>query len=368
MAIDEYERRVAPAVDVLRRLSQRVLDDVDESAGGVAWWDGQVDFRRRVVLSEYLIDSLNGAAEALLDAALAAQDHREHHYADDTWMVQQWRRVSESTGPQDADFLAALRRGPSELRRERRIESAATHAVSHAMRVLDCLAAAFMIIGAIPVSVRLTDWGSVEKLAHRAIHGSTSQTLEQLGRQGRALQDALFAVVLAWEDYGPPDWLPWLRSTRNGRIHRAGRVHWLLLHGSKKRPEGLLRPFPPNPDLTDVELLSRAPAGNRNALESLRIVRRAPDVVDGAIASMTAFCTALSTALEACWDARREDPSALCQRGAQWQDLERVTVLKFPGYGPEPDLIGDRMHVGEALAKRLRAAHVMGGDRGRWKE
>lgn len=273
--------------------------------------------------------------------------------------------MAENAAATNADFLAAVRQGPNELRRERRIDSSATHAISHAMRVLDCLAAAFLIIGAIPHGVRRADWGDTEKIANKIKVSSTSQSLEPLGTEGRKIQDALFTPILSWDQYGPTDWLPWLRAKRNGRIHRASRIHWQLLHGHKKRPEGLLHPFPPNPELTDIELMVRASDAD---FANLRIIRRSSDVLDGAVESMTSYGAALGTALADCWDTRRKSPSVLCQRGAQWQDLERVTALDFTGYGSPPEQIGNQLHVGVALGKRLRAAHVMDDARHRWAD
>jgi hypothetical protein len=83
---------------------------------------------------------------------------------------------------------------------------------------------------------------------------------------------------------------------------------------------------------------------------------------------MTRFVTAVAEALRVCWETRRADPALLVQRGAQWQDLERVAELNFPGYGDTPHVIGEQVRVGPDLARRLEAAHVMDAQRSRWDE
>lgn len=364
-----YESRVESSVAALRALSASVLDDLTDDVGGVGWWQGQVDFRRRVVLSEYLIDSVNGAAEALRDAALAAQDHREYLYADDQWLLGQWRAVGQDPRSTNENFIAAMQRGPAEERRDRRIEAAATHALAHAMHTLDCLAAAVLIVAAIPEGVRQAKWGAVQGLATKALNRSTGERFEPLGSPGRDLQDALLASLLRWPEHGPSDWLRWLTATRNTRIHRAARVHWTFLHGDKsKNPEGMLRPFPPHPDLTDIEILARHGGDGTQGLAPLRLNRRSTDIVDGIVGSMDGFVYTVAQALQVCWDSRRKNPSMLIQRGAQWQDLERVVDLHFEGYGEPAEQIGDQLHVSPDLARRLASAHVMEDGRHRWDQ
>lgn len=368
MAADDYERRVEPATALLDSFAAEVLQDLDEQVGGISWWDGQIDFRRRVVLSEYLIDSVNGAAEALLDSSLQAQTHREALFADDAWLRRVWSEVAESGSSSNQDFIKAMQRDGAARRRERQIDSSATHSIGHMLRALDCLAAAILIVGAVPQGVRRTDWKDVVKLAEQCRDGRTTPKLEPLASPGRELQVELFGHVLRDAEHGPEDWLAWLSATRNSRIHRGARIQWHLLYGDRRRAQGLLRPFPPNPDLTDVELMSRRPAGSTDdVFDSVRLVKHSAEMVDGCLGSIASFVVELAEALRSCWDARRSAPAVLCQRGAQWQDLERVAHLQFAGYGKDPQLIGNEMHVGTELAKRLKSAHVMDAQRSRWE-
>lgn len=369
MPADDYEKSVEAAVTALAAMSTKVWSDLDRDVGGVAWWDGQLDFRRRVVLSEYLQDSLNGAAEAMLDAALEAKTHREALNAENAWLRRVWAAVDASGAVGNEAYIAAMKRDGVAKRRERQIDSSVTHAVGHLLRALDCLSAALIIVGAVPRQVRRADWTHVVKLAEQCRDDVATPNLEPLESLGRQVQADLFSVVLRSGELGPTDWLEWLDGTRNSRIHRGARTTWLMLHGTRKAAQGLLRPFPVHPDLTDVELMGRSPLGaGGDTLDTLRLVKHSDAILDGCLDSMTRFVTEVAAALDACWNLRRADPALLVQRGAQWQDLERVAELNFPGYGPTPHIIGKEVRVGPDMAKRLDSAHVMDAQRSRWSE
>jgi hypothetical protein len=366
---DDYEKRVERAVTALTAVSRDVWSDLDRDVGGVGWWDGQVDFRRRVVLSEHLQDSLNGAAEALLDAALEAQTHRETMFAENTWLRAVWTRASAAGAVGSEEFIRAMRRDAGAKRRDRQIDSSVTHVVGHLMRSLDCLAAALIVVGAVPRPVRRADWSHAVKLAEQCRDDVVTPNLDDVGTPGRVLQAELFGVVLRDAEFGPTDWLRWLDETRNSRIHRGARTSWLMLHGNKNRADGLLRPFPVHPDLTDVELMGRRPDGSRSdTFDAIRLVKHSEAIVDGCLGSMTRFVAAVADALGRAWSVRRAEPTLLVQRGAQWQDLDRVTELNFPGYGDTPSIIGNELRVPPDLARRLESAHVMDAQRSRWDE
>jgi hypothetical protein len=90
-------------------------------------------------------------------------------------------------------------------------------------QALDRLAAAVVIIGGFEVKDAVgVDWRNIETIAEDLAKGSTKQRLQPPGSKGRAAQEALVAPVQNWPPFGPTDWLPWMRDTRNGMTHRAG--------------------------------------------------------------------------------------------------------------------------------------------------
>jgi hypothetical protein len=117
-----------------------------------------------------------------------------------------------------------------------------------------------------------------------------------------------------------------------------------------------------------VELMARRPTSNtEKAFDELRLIKHSADVIEGCLESTVSFVSELAEALWACWQTRRATPAVLYQRGAQWQDLDRVAPLRFVGYGADPQVIGNEMPVGTELAKRLKSAHVLDDDRARWE-
>src|SRR4051812_42275891 len=121
MPADDYEKRVETAVSALTAVSNAVWSDLDRDVGGVGWWEGQVDFRRRVVLSEHLQDSVNGAAEALLDAALEGKTHREALNAENVWLRRVWAAARDAGAVNNDDFIRSMERDGVAKRRDRQI-------------------------------------------------------------------------------------------------------------------------------------------------------------------------------------------------------------------------------------------------------
>lgn len=137
--------------------------DLSAEHGGVGWWEGHLDWRRRVILSNYLLSALDGVREALTNAALEARFHREQLHADNAWLTTVWREVAK-TSRSNEDFLAASVRGKAERRRDQRIEASSEHCLVHLVQALDRLAAAMVIIGAVEQPVLRIDWKSLDKV------------------------------------------------------------------------------------------------------------------------------------------------------------------------------------------------------------
>lgn len=62
MALNDWEQKVQPAVLALGELERLVMEDLDEDRGGVGWWVDMLDWKRRVLLADYLLQSIDGAA------------------------------------------------------------------------------------------------------------------------------------------------------------------------------------------------------------------------------------------------------------------------------------------------------------------
>lgn len=370
MQLAAFESAVAGATDPLNALSELVLGDFTVDAGGVHWWAGHLDGRRLTVLSNVLVDAINGTVEAVLDASLAAAEHREMLYADNTWLRQTATRLHKTGVRSEEEYLKAWMRGPKERRRERRLEAAAHDAMGHMVQALDRVAAAIAIVAASPVEIRRIDWGRLNAdLVRPAKKQTDSKKLEPLGTTGRQLQDDMLLRVLDHPKFGPRDWLDWLRDTRNAATHRGDRVKYMLVAGevSGRKPLHLVRAMPAQPQLTDVEALARAPEG-RGDIAELLVIKHSDAMVDGLLQSTTNLVTHLAEGLTDTYLQRRDDPKLLIQRGAQWEDLGGSTPRReFPGYGPYPDVrLQGSMRVNPINALRIECAHIVDGEREAW--
>lgn len=68
-----YSAQVEPAVTEARSFVRELIQQLDTTDGGFRWWRGQTDPKRLILLGDYLIQSVEGVAESLLDAALSAR-------------------------------------------------------------------------------------------------------------------------------------------------------------------------------------------------------------------------------------------------------------------------------------------------------
>jgi hypothetical protein len=233
VATPDWEECVHPATSQLASLATVITDDLNEDTGGVGWWDGQLDWRRVVLLSDYLIQSVEGAATPLSQASYAAHEHRSVQQALDFAAVKKLR----------ANQMPYEGRSAHERSQTVRREMTLEQVLYHLCQCLDRLAAAVHIIGAInSKDVAKADWSNVELVLEDLaaptskavnVRASTRDRLMPAGSQGRGLQHALLEPATAVDRFGPPDWLLWLRETRNAATHRAETTTLLLLRGRR---------------------------------------------------------------------------------------------------------------------------------------
>lgn len=365
MALNDWEQNVQQGVVPLAELEQLVMDDLDEAAGGIGWWVGMLDWKRSVLLADYLLQSIDGAAASLQRASYAAGEHRRVVAALDYEAVQKVRR-----GEMPYEGQSAMGR-QQVARREMTIEQV----FYHLCQCLDRLAAAVLVVGAVNRDVAKAAWTQIEDLQKTAREKSSTLTLrkrikEQLeptGTPGRALQEELLLSVADHEEFGPPDWLPWMLETRHTFTHRGESTRLVILKGRPGRPEGLHRGLPRTPKRSDVESFGLQPP-TRQSLEQLLLPKGTPETLEGLVDSTSGLAGQLAQAMQTCWVARRENPTLLIQHGKQWSKVEHVEPMRFEGYGPKVALLlgdGASVRVSPSTGKRMRAARILDVDAGR---
>jgi len=167
MPADEYMRRVRPAISALNAFRASLTASLDIDSGGFEYWSGYLDWKTRVLLADYLIQTVGGAAEALTSASLAAVDHKEQAHAENHAVKHAWRALNQSSTqrPSTEQYLAAMPRGEAVERRAQRLTASAEQCFFHLGQVLDRLAAAIIIVGGYGnKNVVQSDWKSIEDL------------------------------------------------------------------------------------------------------------------------------------------------------------------------------------------------------------
>jgi len=365
----DYVERVESATTRITALTKLVMDDLDEQDGGVGWWSDQIGWKRSALLGEYLLASCTGVATALFEASLAEDEFRKLTFADNYWIRSQWAQVDKS-GSHGGDYMAAIARGPHEDRRARLIDMSRTQTLGSLATALDRVAAVIAIVAGIKADILRIDWGVLSRIS-RAVPGPDQHLLRgpfmPHGMPGRQHQIDLLKRVLSWSDYGPEDWLPWLMKSRNAAVHRATRLGWRVMIGTRRHREGFTEPFWRQPEWSDTEAMLKADARARG-LDSLLLPQFPQDVLAGLLDSSVNLIEDLVDSASGLWLLRSEEPSLIVQHGGMWPSLESASPLTFPGYGSPAQTIVSEVHVAPEMAKRLKAAKLMEADLPRWKE
>jgi hypothetical protein len=85
---------VAASADLTLVAWQRdgeIVTELDQQNGAFPWWTGFSDWKALTVIADYLIQSVQGAAAALIAAWLAASTHDKSNLADSTAFTGAWR-------------------------------------------------------------------------------------------------------------------------------------------------------------------------------------------------------------------------------------------------------------------------------------
>jgi hypothetical protein len=200
------------------------------------------------------------------------------------------------------------------------------------------------------------DWAEIEEIAEDLAKGSTKQRLQPLGSTGRAAQDALMAPVLNWPPFGPTDWLPWMRDTRNGMTHRTGAQKMAVATTDNE----LARLFYRQPRWSELQSLIFGARPPKSPFWDAFITSASQDVLDGLCKSVAKLIEAVTKAMMACWNARAADPQMIIQHGKQWPVVEPTEAMwNFPGYGNPVTPAEGAISLHPSGKRRWQAARVM---------
>ncbi len=116
----DYEKRVQPAAAALDGFIAQLHDELDNKDGGFWWWKDHLDWKRRVLISDYLIASAQGVSASLIAASLAADDYRLNATADGRALQEALENVRTSKNPPRTSGPMLASRGPTARVRDRK--------------------------------------------------------------------------------------------------------------------------------------------------------------------------------------------------------------------------------------------------------
>jgi len=378
--LEDYEQRVAGATRLLDDFNNQLANELDQQNGGFRWWTGFSDWKTLTMLSDYLLQSLGGTSESLTSASLQADVHRQASSDEDKVYRNALADFKDSGSVDIEDFLKALLNEPLARRRSLTITESAEACLFHLGQTLDRLAAAVIIVGGFGFKdVATAYWNDLEKLAveldtanttsqpqaisRQATTPSLTTPVEPLGAPGRRVQEALVAPVLGWQQFGPTDWLTWMREARHGLTHRSPASKFNADRGDDR----LARLFYRQPRWSEVQALvfgSKPP--NRSIFDTF-IVTASTDVLDGLCGSTAQLVESLTDAMMACWAARKANPSMIVQQGRLWRKVDPQEPLsQFPGYGDAVSFDSRQIRVSSVENKRYLAARISDDRRRDW--
>jgi hypothetical protein len=354
-----YELRVAGATDRLDDFYIQLVGELDQQNGGFRWWSGFSDWKTLTMLSDYLIQSVQGTSQALMSASLAADNHRQVAAEEDVALT----AVMGSGAKNHHEIAAAIPQDAQARRRGRTITETAEACLFHLGQTLDRLTAAVLIVGGFEYKdVATAYWTNVIEVAEWLANGSTKVMFEPIGSNGRSVQEALVAPVLDWHKHGPDEWMLWMRDARHGTTHRSPAKTLNVAAGNR-----FARPFYRQPRWSEIQALVFGSKPPNQPVFDTFILKPTEDVLEGLCESTAKYVEEITDSMVTCWTARKSNPPMIVQHGRQWRSVEPEEDLStFPGYGDDLVLTARQLMMHPLEAGRWTAARVLDERRRDW--
>lgn len=308
--------------------------------------------RCRLVLSDYLLASLEGIDAALVDLEL----HRLELF--DQFSIQAGELEQRlSRGPRGEPTLSVPERmcAADELA-DARAELHLTGLFRAAGTVFDRLASAIVIVAALEIRARRAAWGEVTRHLARQEERWRGQPDPRL-----AVCERYPAAVAS----GPTGWIAWLLDYRNAVVHRGRRLKMLEVAAEEseildRTGQAFLRArrsprLASHPGVSDIESFGMAP-GTFPVLEE-----DAEVTLTGLRLSMKGLVEELCSGLIEVWRTRRGNPGLVPQPvAAQWPDLELQPRHEFKGFAPgSMPFTPSSWRLAPGMVRRMQAAALM---------
>lgn len=350
------EARLGVQVPSVRTLADEVLSDLDTHVHGVGWWAPHPDDKRRIFISDYLVQLLWSCPQNLVEAALHLIEVETNH-----------ERVCDQLKHVVGRELK-VRMPPKTSLRELlpgRLVDMHTAGVFRALgSALDTLSGLVVAVGAFEQKIITMDF---DKLFKRPIALTPGGQLQE--RIKTVVEDSVRAA-------GPTGWLSWTTEYRNMLVHRGRRLQLGSLVPDAGPPvldasgtpilraRGImhLARDPKNSDLQAYFGVNPQPSRLSNVLDEdgVRALR-------GALEAVVFVARRVCDVLLEVWRARRAAPHLLFQPRAQWPELS-IHPDAFTGFAPGSVPVAPTSVTASVnMVVRLQAAAVESSLRSKWQ-
>ncbi|MBV8758737.1 MAG: hypothetical protein JO257_15730 [Deltaproteobacteria bacterium] len=355
-----FDRALGIFVPAVNALVAAIDSDMDVTVHGVRWWVGHpIGDKRRILISDHLIESVRSIEKNLVDAklhelSLAHFDAREAHQMRHLVTVQRGQIKMEF--PKRETPIDDLSRTMGDLHRVgffRAVGSA-----------LDCLGAACVGVLGVPIDLLKSDLGGLRAWLKKQQQNPSPSVDGPFFRGFAANLEATISAA------GPPDWLDWTLDMRNMQVHRARRFQLATVH---PRPTGAATASGDPEVISDVALhLPKSPA--HSDIEVMVATTYQPllsedsaATISGVLRSTVEVLATTCTALTRAWEFRRTAPNLVMQPLKQWANTPAKPVSQFPGYAPGTRSVAhDQLLGNPRIIRRMQVAALSDADHEKW--
>lgn len=357
-----FTKAVGIEIPSVFALAAAIDADMDLVANGIGWWVGHpVGDRRRILISDHLLECVRSIEKNLVDAQMHRLALQHCQSLEDKLFVNAGHIRRDRWGNQQAEVALPVRASPVEdLPRV----LSDLHRVGFFRAVgsaLDCLAGATIGVMAVPLDLFLkSGLNSVRNWL----------TKQALKRQMNPNIQAGFGVFLerTIAGVGPTESIDWVLGMRNMYVHRARRMEYgdiqirdsgvLTTDERSSHAMGtMVHRLPRSPQQSDIEVFS-------DPTSEWVLHEDANTTIAGVLASTVALVEATCAGLLGGWKLRRSAPHFLPQPREQWN---QGTPSKFTGYAPRPSVPPTSMRMNPQNVRRLRVASLDGARAAKWK-
>lgn len=351
---DSWAKALGVDLPGLRALYAAIGADLDLRCFGIGWWHNHLDPKRRILISDYLHQTVRSVQINLVEARLHQLEIED---------------LVESSGARtrliaDANNRPVVAHAPAKCALDDlQVPLLDMHVAGFFRAIgstLDCLASAAIGTAGLRVGILKADLGSLRRELSR---------LEKEGDPDSVAKTLRVKWPLALSETGDAEWVDWALGFRNTLVHRARRMIYTTL-----RPTSIVWIGPDSP-VAQTEALHMLPSQpHMSEIDSFRDATSTPVLTEDlgtTIRNISNHCIALAaqggSLLHELWMWRRVHPERIRQPSEQWPRSERPAPSVFGGFWPDTlKYDPGAFFVDPTTVRRMEAAALTDAHRHLW--